>query len=178
MFLDRESLTKGSLVFRYLMAGFAVVALSACTSTAPAPESSTPTAAAAASSSPVSPPPTRTSPASSDSTIPGNQSSAAPTFSAHAIKVLEHKIVEDPTGKNVQIKVEAPENTSFLSGTAEAPCEASIIDTASAAPGNSIAASDPSVTYLLRCQDENPTKELTVSTKYDGFYFSFEIPLK
>lgn len=182
-FQDREAHMKRSSVLRSLsvVAGVAVVSLSACTTTTttPAPESSAPTSAAtSSSSSQASPTPTQNSPVSSDSTSLGSQPSASPDFSADSFKVLEHKIIDDPTGKNLQIKVEAPANTSFFSGTSKAPCEAKVIDTVSAAPGSSISPSDPSVTYLLRCQDENPTKLLTVSTKYSEFDHSFEIALK
>lgn len=170
---------KRSSVLRSLVAGFAVVALSACTSTTPAPESSAPTeAVTSSSSSHASQTPTQTSSTTSASTSSDNQASAEPDFTTNSIKILEHKTIKDPTGKNLQIKVKAPENTSFFSGTAKAPCEASVIDTATAGPGSSISPSDPNVTYLLRCQDENPTKELTTSTKHDDFDFSFVTPLK
>lgn len=170
---------KRASVLRSIVVGFAAVALSACTSTTPAPESNAPTAAVtSASGSQASPAPTQTSSTTSASTGSDNQASAEPDFTANSIKILEHKTIEDPTGKDLQIKVKAPEKTSFFSGAAKAPCEASVIDTATAAPGSSISPSDPSVTYLLRCQDDNPTKELTTSIEHNDFHISFVTPLK
>lgn len=179
MFLNMTPHAKNSYVGRSLMAGFAVVALSACTSTAPAPEPAAPSVTAtSASSTHLNPPPSQTDSASSESTSSSNHPLAEQTFSADSIKVLEHKIIDDPTAKNLQVKVHAPENTSFLSGTDKAPCEASVIGLPPAAPSSSAKASVPKVTYLLRCQDQKPTTELTASISYGDFDYSFVVPLK
>lgn len=171
--------TKNYFVVRSLIAGLAIAALSACTATTPTPEPIVPSAAAAsATSSQLGPSETQTATESSDSTSFGSPSPAEPTFSADLIKILEHKIIDDPTAKNLQVKIQAPENTSFFSGTDKAPCESSVIDSPSAAPSSSAATSVPKVTYLLRCQDQNPTTELTASISYGDFDYSFVVPLK
>lgn len=115
--------------------------------------------------------------------IPDQQAQASgppaePTFSADSIKVLDHKVVDDPTGRNLQVKAQAPENTSFFSGTGKDPCESSAIGAPSAAPSSSAATSVPQMTYLLRCQDQNPTTDLTASIGYGDFDYSFLVPLK
>ena len=108
----------------------------------------------------------------------GVRSRAEPTFSADSIKILVHKVVDDSTGRNLHVKAQAPENTSFFSGTGKDPCESSAIGEPSAAPSSSAAASVPQMIYLLRCQDQNRTTELSVSIGYGGFDYSFVVPLR
>ena len=158
MFLGMAPHAKSSYVVRSLMAGLAVVALSACTSTAPAPEPTGPSADGDFCKQLLTSarPRPQTSAASSESTSSGSQSPAETTFSADSIKVLEHKIIDDPMAKNLQVKVQAPENTSFFSGTDKAPCEASVIDLPSAAPSSSAATSVPKADLLAALPGPKP----------------------
>lgn len=179
MFLEMPPPAKGSHVARSLMAGLCIVALSACTSTAPEPAAPSLTTTAAGSS-PPSPSRPHTSSAAPDPTSSGVRSPAEPTFSAASIKVLEHTVVDDPTGRNLQVKAQAPENTRFFSGTGKDPCESSTVAVppANTAPSSAADPAVPQVTYVLRCQDQNPTTELTASIGYGDFDYSFVVPLR
>ena len=106
----------------------------------------------------------------------GVRSRAEPTFSADCIEVVAHKIVDDPTGRNLQVKAQAPENTSFFSGTGKEPCESSAVGEPSAALSISAEAFVPQMTYSLRCQDQNRTTERTASIGYLDFDYALVAP--
>lgn len=170
---------KNSVVLGSLLAGLAIIALSACTSTPPPPEpTGTKPLETGANSVPLSQSQTPPHTQAAASTRSSPRSSAELTFSANSIKILDHKIVDDPTGKNLQVKVRAPRNTSFFSGTDEAACEANVIEPTSAVPSDSGDDVEPRVTYKLQCQDLMPTTVITANISYGAFEYGFVVPLK
>lgn len=170
---------KNSVVLGSFLAGLAIIALSACTSTLPAPAPTvTKPLETGANNVPLrqSQTPSHTQAAASTRASP--RSSGELTFSANSIKILDHKIVDDPTGKNLQVTVRAPRNTSFFSGNDEAACEANAIEPTSAVPSDSGDDAEPRVTYELQCQDLKPTTVITANISYGDFDYGFVVPLK
>lgn len=179
MHSHRQSQAKNSFAIQSLIAGLAIVALSACTTTAPTPAPTVASATAnSANSTQLLPSQTPTGTTASEPTSSGSTSPTDPEFSADSIKILEHKIIDDPTAKNLQVKVQAPKNTTFFTGAQKAVCESEIVDAPPITPSKSGADSESRVTYLLRCQDQNPTTELTASIEFRDFHSEFVVPLK
>jgi hypothetical protein len=170
---------KNSVVLGSLLSGLAIIALCACTSTPPSPEPTvTKPLETGANSVPLSQSQTPSHTPAAASTRSSPRSSGELTFSANSIKIIDHKIVDDPTDKNLQVKVRAPRNTSFFSGTDEAACKADVIEPTSGVPSDSGDDAEPRVTYELQCQDLKPTTAITANISYGDFVYEFVVPLK